>query len=160
MFTKHRLFQGAVILTAAGLITRFMGFFFRIFLSHAFGEEKRRALSADLPGVCPLSLDQHRRAPDRGLPHDRGEGLPRKNRRGRERAAHRSLPHSYPVLRRGTADPAECRLYRRNIFRRPKMRRNAGHHLLRAPLRRHPQLHLRIQLRHAADQTPRTEPAH
>ena len=39
MFTKHKLFRGAVILTAAGLITRFMGFFFRIFLSHAFGEE-------------------------------------------------------------------------------------------------------------------------
>lgn len=39
MFTKHRLFQGAVVLTAAGLITRFMGFFFCIFLSHAFGEE-------------------------------------------------------------------------------------------------------------------------
>lgn len=39
MFTKHRLFQGAAILTAAGLITRLMGFFFRIFLSHAFGEE-------------------------------------------------------------------------------------------------------------------------
>ncbi len=39
MFTKHKLFQGAMILTAAGFITRFMGFFFRIFLSHAFGEE-------------------------------------------------------------------------------------------------------------------------
>lgn len=39
MFTKHKLFQGAIILTAAGLISRFMGFFFRIFLSHAFGEE-------------------------------------------------------------------------------------------------------------------------
>lgn len=39
MFTKHKLFRGAVVLTAAGLITRFMGFFFRIFLSHAFGEE-------------------------------------------------------------------------------------------------------------------------
>ena len=39
MFRKHRLFQGAAILTAAGLVTRFMGFFFRIFLSHAFGEE-------------------------------------------------------------------------------------------------------------------------
>ena len=39
MFTKHRLFQSAVILTAAGLISRLMGFFFRIFLSHAFGEE-------------------------------------------------------------------------------------------------------------------------
>ena len=39
MFTKHRLLQGAAILTAAGLASRHMGFFFRIFLSHAFGEE-------------------------------------------------------------------------------------------------------------------------
>ncbi len=39
MSGKHKLFQGAVILTAAGLISRAMGFFFRIFLSHAFGEE-------------------------------------------------------------------------------------------------------------------------
>lgn len=39
MSSKHKLFQGAMILTATGFITRFMGFFFRIFLSHAFGEE-------------------------------------------------------------------------------------------------------------------------
>lgn len=39
MSAKHKLFQGAMILTAAGLVSRIMGFFFRIFLSHAFGEE-------------------------------------------------------------------------------------------------------------------------
>ena len=39
MSSKHRLLRGALILTAAGLISRIMGFFFRIFLSHAFGEE-------------------------------------------------------------------------------------------------------------------------
>lgn len=39
MFRKHFLLRGAVILTAAGLLSRIMGFFFRIFLSHAFGEE-------------------------------------------------------------------------------------------------------------------------
>ena len=39
MFTKHTLLQGAAILTAAGLASKLMGFFFRIFLSHAFGEE-------------------------------------------------------------------------------------------------------------------------
>lgn len=39
MATKHKLIRGALILTAAGFISRFMGFFFRIFLSHAFGEE-------------------------------------------------------------------------------------------------------------------------
>ncbi len=39
MPAKQKLIQGTLILTAAGLISRFMGFFFRIFLSHAFGEE-------------------------------------------------------------------------------------------------------------------------
>lgn len=39
MSSKHALIRGAFILTAAGFISRFMGFFFRIFLSHAFGEE-------------------------------------------------------------------------------------------------------------------------
>lgn len=38
-FCSHNLFRGAAVLTAAGFITRIMGFFFRIFLSHAFGEE-------------------------------------------------------------------------------------------------------------------------
>ena len=38
-FSSRNLFRGAAVLTAAGLITRIMGFFFRIFLSHAFGEE-------------------------------------------------------------------------------------------------------------------------
>ncbi len=39
MPSKHTLIRGAFILTIAGFISRFMGFFFRIFLSHAFGEE-------------------------------------------------------------------------------------------------------------------------
>lgn len=39
MSSKHKLFEGALILTSAGFISRIMGFFFRIFLSHAFGEE-------------------------------------------------------------------------------------------------------------------------
>ncbi len=39
MSRKHTLIKGTFILTATGLITRFMGFFYRIFLSHTFGEE-------------------------------------------------------------------------------------------------------------------------
>lgn len=39
MSTRHRLIQGALVLTLAGFLSRLMGFFFRIFLSHAFGEE-------------------------------------------------------------------------------------------------------------------------
>ena len=39
MTVRQTLIRGTLILTGAGLISRFMGFFFRIFLSHAFGEE-------------------------------------------------------------------------------------------------------------------------
>ena len=39
MSAKHKMIRGTLILTSAGLLSRFMGFFFRIFLSHAFGEE-------------------------------------------------------------------------------------------------------------------------
>ena len=37
---KHPLIKGTLILTIAGLISRILGFFFRIFLSHTFGEEQ------------------------------------------------------------------------------------------------------------------------
>lgn len=37
---KHSLIKGTLILTSAGLASRVLGFFFRIFLSHTFGEEQ------------------------------------------------------------------------------------------------------------------------
>lgn len=40
MFTKKSLLKGTFLLTATGFTTRLMGFFYRIFLSHSFGEEK------------------------------------------------------------------------------------------------------------------------
>lgn len=39
MSRKHTILKGAFILTLTGFATRFMGFFYRIFLSHTFGEE-------------------------------------------------------------------------------------------------------------------------
>lgn len=40
MSNKRTLLVGTATLTATGLITRFIGFFFRMFLSHTFGEEQ------------------------------------------------------------------------------------------------------------------------
>lgn len=37
--TRHPLIMGAAILTITGLITRIIGFFYRIYLSRLFGEE-------------------------------------------------------------------------------------------------------------------------
>ena len=38
--SKNTLIKGTIILTATGFLTRFIGFFFRSFLSHTFGEEQ------------------------------------------------------------------------------------------------------------------------
>ncbi len=37
---KNAIIKGTLVLTLTGFATRFIGFFFRIFLSHAFGEEQ------------------------------------------------------------------------------------------------------------------------
>ena len=39
MSRKRAIIKGTFILTITGFATRFMGFFYRIFLSHTFGEE-------------------------------------------------------------------------------------------------------------------------
>ncbi|MGN1266546.1 MAG: oligosaccharide flippase family protein, partial [Dorea sp.] len=39
MSRKRTILKGTFILTVTGFATRFMGFFYRIFLSHTFGEE-------------------------------------------------------------------------------------------------------------------------
>ena len=38
--SKNAIIKGTFILTATGFLTRFIGFFFRSFLSHTFGEEQ------------------------------------------------------------------------------------------------------------------------
>ena len=40
MSKKHPFLFGTIVLTATGFVTRFIGFFFRIFLSQNFGEEQ------------------------------------------------------------------------------------------------------------------------
>lgn len=39
MSRKQTIIRGTFILTATGFLCRFMGFFYRMFLSHTFGEE-------------------------------------------------------------------------------------------------------------------------
>ena len=39
MSGKRALIRGTAILTITSFVTRFMGFFYRIFLGHTFGEE-------------------------------------------------------------------------------------------------------------------------
>ena len=39
MSRKQTIIRGTIILTITGFLSRFMGFFYRIFLSRTFGEE-------------------------------------------------------------------------------------------------------------------------
>ena len=51
---KNKLIRGTFILTITGLSTRFMGFFFRMFLSHTFGAEQVGLYQLIFPiyGLC------------------------------------------------------------------------------------------------------------
>ena len=56
-FKKHTLIAGAVLLTAAGFLSRILGFFYKIFLSRAIGAEGLGIYQMMFPvyGIC-LSL--------------------------------------------------------------------------------------------------------
>ena len=51
---KHPLIAGTLILTATGVVTRFIGFFYKIFLSRAIGAEGLGIYQMIFPvyGVC------------------------------------------------------------------------------------------------------------
>lgn len=51
---KNTIIKGTLILTVAGLLTRFIGFFYKIFLSNALGAEKLGVYSLIFPiyGIC------------------------------------------------------------------------------------------------------------
>ena len=54
MAKKSSIIRGTLILTMTGFLSRFMGFFYRIFMSHSFGERGCRAVSAYIPCLCTL----------------------------------------------------------------------------------------------------------
>ena len=139
MFTKHTLLQGAAILTAAGLVSRLMGFFFRIFLSHAFGEESVGLYQLIFP-VYALCLS----VSTAGLQTAVSRMTAEKVSQGQKEAAGN-------VLR-----IALCLTLILSLAEG----RAAGHHLLRPAVRRCPQLHLRLQFRHTAHRGPCGKPAH
>ena len=59
MPARTKLIQGTFILTFVGILSRFMGFFFRMFTSHIFGEEKCRSLPTDLSGLSFLPFTEY-----------------------------------------------------------------------------------------------------
>ena len=67
----HPLITGTILLTAAGLLSRVLGFFYRIFLSRTIGAEASESTD-DLPDLRNLFLPLRRVDPDRHLPLYRG----------------------------------------------------------------------------------------
>ena len=56
MTEKHIILKGTFVLTLAAFISRFLGFFYRMYLSHTFGEAKCRAVSALVFPVYTLGI--------------------------------------------------------------------------------------------------------
>ena len=67
MSRKQLLIRGTLILTFTGFLSRFMGFFYRIFLSRTFGSEGVGLVSAYFSGLCALLLTHYRRNRNRHL---------------------------------------------------------------------------------------------
>ena len=63
MELQNPLIKGTFILTVTGLLTRFMGFFYRIFLSHTFG-----AVQVGLYQLIPQLVPEFRRFSPAVLP--------------------------------------------------------------------------------------------
>ena len=58
MSQKHFLLKGTFILTVVGILTRVMGFFYRIFLGRLFPCRRNRSVSADFPCLTHLLMLQ------------------------------------------------------------------------------------------------------
>lgn len=141
MSRKHLLLKGAFILTLTGFATRFMGFFFRIFLSHTFGEEGVGLYQLIFPvyALCfSLTCSGH---PDRSLPLRSGKDRLRPGRRGPGTSARRypSYPDRLLLLR--SFPPALLRVDRPDLPPGAPLLPVPCDPLLRFPLRRSPQLH-------------------
>ena len=58
MSQKHFLLKGTFILTVVGILTRVMGFFYRIFLSRSFPAEEIGLYQLIFPVLLMLQLQQ------------------------------------------------------------------------------------------------------
>ena len=61
MSEKHTILKGTFILTATGFLSRFIGFFYRMFLSHTFGEESVGLYQLIFPHLRTLLFAHHSR---------------------------------------------------------------------------------------------------
>ena len=59
MSGKRALIRGTAILTITSFVTRFMGFFYRIFLGHTFGEENVGLYQLVFPYICSFLYSDH-----------------------------------------------------------------------------------------------------
>ena len=64
----HPLITGTILLTTAGLLSRVLGFFYRIFLSRTIGAEGLGIYQMIFPSLRNLFLPLRRVDPDRHLP--------------------------------------------------------------------------------------------
>ena len=98
MSRKRAIIKGTFILTLTGFATRFMGFFYRIFLSHTFGEEGVGLYQLVFPiyALCfSLTCAGIELAPLRCRPYDAEQAAGSKGTAAYKPLSHRSSLYYY-----------------------------------------------------------------
>ena len=146
MPSKHTLIRGAFILTAAGFISRFMGFFFRIFLSHAFGEENVGLYQLIFP-VYALCHSVSTAGIETALSRTVARKISLNRHQEAKSALFAALFFTVSLSAGNYSDPAECIFYFRLFSGRQPLQRNVDYYFLRTTVCRCPLLYLRLFFR-------------
>lgn len=159
MSRAHTLIKGTLILTMTGLATRMMGFFYRIFLSHAFGEEGVGLYQLIFPVYAlgfSLTCAGIELILARLVAKDTALG---RKKRGPAVVVHGPLNYSFFFQYCNTIPPKLCRMDRRGISSRPSLCRAFSHLILCLSFCRHSQLYLRLLFRSKGNRRPCRFPA-
>lgn len=147
MDQKHAIIKGAFILTLTGFATRFIGFFYRIFLSQSFGEESVGLYQLIFPvyalcfSLCCAGIET---AVARNVAASSSLG-------DKKKGGYIFILWPFfifpPLLYHDASYAKGSRFYRFLLFRRTEVCPFAYYHLLRHALCRCPQLHMRVLYR-------------
>lgn len=150
----HPLITGTILLTAAGLLSRVLGFFSPDLSLPHDRRRRSRDLSDDLSGLRDLFLLVRRLDPDCDLPfHRSGAGTCEAD------ACFRISPFLFHVTLRGPYDPTFFRISRGICPHGTAVRPAALRHGLCNPLHFRPCLYLRLLLRKGKGVCPCSPPS-
>ena len=153
MAKKSSIIRGTLILTMTGFLSRFMGFFYRIFMSHSFGEEGVGLYQLIFP-VYALCYSLTTAGIETAISRTVACKVTWERAGSPSRSLYRSSLLVFPFLYQHDLSSRPCGIYCQSIIRRCTLSTASCNPLIHHAVLRSPQLHLRIQFRKEADKNP------